>query len=483
MSLWSVSIVDAQGLMDQASHALIDKNVQYVMDYLDRFIDWKGKLDVKVNIKSNADLKSELGWQQDGIIPATEMSWIVQDGLLIKSNLIEMSTGVDANGSDSDAGFTIYLGADGTMRNYGVPVWLDPDPVFFKSPAIPPGTHDFVSIALHEVLHTIAFDQANVATSTLGSKVVLRDGVYYFEGEATMALLGRPLAFDEVGHIITNLTPEYIFGGMIGDTGNYEQNRWDIGRIELAVMKDLGIDVKLPVTGLPYTDLDDKRPNIVGTAGDDILYGDFQANSITGGAGNDVLEGGAGDDTLNGGAGLDTALYAGTADGYAVRLHGSHMSVVDQRGNEGVDTLESIERIHFADSALAFDVDGNAGKAFRIYQAAFDRAPDLAGLGYWIDRMDRGDSLQLLAEGFIGSDEFAVTYGTLSSDAFVTALYGNVLHRGPDQGGRDYWVNVLAGRDDLAARANVLAQFSESDENVGNLAELIAGGITFIPYV
>lgn len=482
MSLWTVSVVDAQQLMDQASHALIGKNVQYVMAYLDRFIDWHGTLDVKVNIKSHADLKSELGWEQDGIIPATEMSWIAQDGVLVKSNLIEMTTGVDMNGSESDAGFTIYLGADGKMRNYGVPVWLDPDPVFFKSPAIPPGTHDFVSIALHEILHTIAFDQPNIASGTLGSKVALRDGVYYFEGEATMALLGRPLALDEVGHIIIKLTPEYKFGGMIGDIGNYEQNRWDIGRIELAVMQDLGIDVKLPVTGLPYTDLDDKSPNIVGTAGDDVLYGDFQPNVMTGGSGNDVFEGGAGDDTLNGGAGRDTALYAGSADGYDVKLLGRHITVVDRQGNEGIDTLESIERIHFSDSALAFDVDDNAGQAFRIYQAAFDRAPDLAGLGYWIDRMDRGDSLQVLAEGFIGSEEFAETYGTLSADGFIIALYGNVLDREPDQGGRDYWINVLSGDDGIAARANVLAQFSESKENVGNLAELIANGIAFIPY-
>lgn len=482
MSLWTVSVVDAQQLMDQASRTLVDKNVQHVMAYLDHFIDWKGTLDVKVNVKSHADLKSELGWLQDGIIPATEMSWFVRDGALVKSNLIEMTTGVDMNGSESDAGFTIYLGADGTMRNYGVPVWLDPDPVFFNSPAIPPGMHDFISIALHEVLHTIAFDQPNIATSTLGSKVALRDGVYYFEGETTMALLGRPLALDEVGHIITELTPEYMFSGMMGDIGNYEQNRWDIGRIELAVMQDLGIDVKLPVTGLSYTDLDDKRPNIVGTAGDDVLYGDFKANVLSGASGNDVFEGGAGDDTLDGGVGRDTALYTGTADGYDVKLLGRHITVEDRQGNEGIDTLESIERIHFADSALAFDVDANAGAAFRIYQAAFDRVPDLAGLGYWIDRMDRGDSLQMLAEGFIGSDEFAETYGTLSADAFIVALYGNVLDREPDQGGRDYWTNVLAAGDGIAARANVLAQFSESKENVGNLAELIANGIMFVPY-
>lgn len=482
MSLWTVSVVDTNQMLDQASHALISKNVQYVMDYLDRFIDWKGTLDVRVNIKPHAALMSELGWPQDGIIPATEMSWFAQDGKIIKSNLIEMMTGEDKNGSEADAGFTIYLGADGKMRNYGAPVWLDPDPVAFTSPDVPSGSHDFISIALHEVLHTIAFDQANVATSTLGSKVVLRDGVYYFEGAATMALLGQPLAFDAVGHIISGMTPQYQFGGMIGDFGNYEQNRWDIGRIELAVMQDLGIDVKLPLTGLPYTDLDDKKPDVVGTAGHDVLYGDFQANHLAGATGNDVLEGGAGNDILSGGAGLDTALYAGKAAGFEVKLLGRTISVIDKQGNEGADTLESIERIHFADSALGFDTDGNAGQAFRIYQAAFDRAPDVKGLGFWINSMDRGASLNDLAAGFISSEEFTGKYGRLSSDAFVSALYGNVLHRQPDQGGLDFWTGRLAGDDNLAARASVLAEFSESAENVRNLAELIGNGITYIPY-
>lgn len=482
MSLWTVSVVDSNQLLDQASHTLIDRDVQYVMAYLDQFIDWKGTLDVKVNIKSHADLKSELGWPQDGIIPATEMSWIGQDGKLVKSNLIEMTTGEDKNGSSADAGFTIYLGADGKMRNYGAPVWLDPDPVAFKSPSIPAGSHDFVSIALHEVLHTIAFDNADIDTGTLGSKVKLRDGVYYFEGEATMALLGKPLAFDAVGHVIGALTSHYTFGGMVGDIGNYEQNRWDIGRIELAVMKDLGIDVKLPLNGLSYTDLDDKRPDIVGNSGADILYGDFQANSIVAGAGNDLLEGGAGNDILNGGAGLDTALYAGVAASFDVKILGKNISVIDRQGNEGIDTLEGIERIQFLDSALALDIDGNAGQAFRIYQAAFDRAPDLNGLGFWIDRMDQGASLKDLAAGFIGSDEFSGKYGALNADAFVVALYGNVLGRQPDQGGLDFWTGRLAGDDNMAARASVLAEFSESRENVENLAALIGNGIAYIPF-
>ena len=34
---------------------------------------------------------------------------------------------------------------------------------------------------------------------------------------------------------------------------------------------------------------------------------------------------------------------------------------------------------------LALDINGTAGQVYRLYQAAFDRKPDLVGLGYWIE--------------------------------------------------------------------------------------------------
>ena len=50
----------------------------------------------------------------------------------------------------------------------------------------------------------------------------------------------------------------------------------------------------------------------------------------------------------------------------------------------------SSERLTFSDANIALDIDGNAGQAHRIYKAAFDRAPDLGGLGFWINTLDNG---------------------------------------------------------------------------------------------
>ncbi|HYC47443.1 MAG TPA: type I secretion C-terminal target domain-containing protein [Burkholderiales bacterium] len=50
--------------------------------------------------------------------------------------------------------------------------------------------------------------------------------------------------------------------------------------------------------------------NVIGSAGDDIILGDFFANDLNGGGGNDVLSGGANADTLTGGAGNDTFRWS-----------------------------------------------------------------------------------------------------------------------------------------------------------------------------
>jgi hypothetical protein len=122
-----------------------------------------------------------------------------------------------------------------------------------------------------------------------------------------------------------------------------------------------------------------------------------------------------------------------------------------------------------------------AGEAYRIYKAAFDRAPDMNGLGYWINDMDGGTSLTTVAAGFIASDEFQSRYGAAVNDVdFITLLYANVLDRTPDQQGLDYWVNDMKNG---LSRSAVLASFSESTENQRNVSDLIANGIEYAPFI
>lgn len=209
---------------------------------------------------------------------------------------------------------------------------------------------------------------------------------------------------------------------------------------------------------------------IYGTANNDILAGWLGNDYIFGGAGNDVLYGGADDDTLDGGLGVDTARYDSFKSDYSVIKTSNALSV--SGGVDGHDTLINIERLHFSDTNVAFDINGNAGQAYRLYQAAFDRKPDANGLSFWMDYLDSGHLLKEVATGFINSAEFINMYGENSTaDQFVTNLYGNVLHRAPDQQGFDYWVDSIVRG--INNKEDVLVAFSESTENQVNLIDAI----------
>ncbi len=220
--------------------------------------------------------------------------------------------------------------------------------------------------------------------------------------------------------------------------------------------------------------------NAVGGAGNDLIIGNAVANSISGGTGNDLLRGGGGDDRLDGGAGRDTAAYDGARAGYTVARTGAGLLVTDKAGLEGSDSLSGIERLLFADGALAFDVDGVAGKAYQLYAAAFDRVPDLDGLGFWLGVMDRGMSLADVAAEFTKSDEFTKMYGaTRSAEDFLTRVYQHVLHRAPDPAGYDYWLQVMKNG---ATEGQVLAAVSEDFENHNLLIGQMQDGIAYHPY-
>ena len=140
--------------------------------------------------------------------------------------------------------------------------------------------------------------------------------------------------------------------------------------------------------------------------------------------------------------------------------------------------FSNVQRVVADTWAIAYDLNGNAGEAYRLYQAAFDRHPDLPGLGFQINALDMGFALHDVAQNFLNSPEFQSLYGTnVSDEAYITALYHNVLHRDPDPGGYAYQLDALKTYD----RAQLLENFSESPENQANVLGSIYAGIVYTP--
>lgn len=201
--------------------------------------------------------------------------------------------------------------------------------------------------------------------------------------------------------------------------------------------------------------------------------------TYTFGSGNQTMDLAGGNAIINAGNGIDTVIIQGAnyfPMAVSITTTGS-TTTAQIWTDQGVSTLINVDYIQLGNQTIAIDVGvgQNAGEAYRLYQAAFNRTPDQAGLNSWINQLDKGTSLLTVANAFMGSPEFTSTYGSnLSSSAFVNALYSNVLHRMSDASGNAYWLNVL---NQGASREQVLASFSESLENVVNVASLIGHGI------
>ncbi|HEX8544795.1 MAG TPA: DUF4214 domain-containing protein [Pseudomonas sp.] len=203
----------------------------------------------------------------------------------------------------------------------------------------------------------------------------------------------------------------------------------------------------------------------------EVLKGD---DTLIGSAGNDLLKGGSGNDSYDGGSGIDTVYYGGAKGSAAVNASGNGYTVATPGK---VDTLINVERVGMGDgSILALDVKAgeHAGSAYRLYQAAFDRKPDAAGLNYWTHDLDAGNNIQQVAKGFVDSAEFKALNPANDQNSVINNFYLHVLHRDADTAGLQYWNAEMSSG---MTASQVLVSFSESQENIGNVAVEVSGGV------
>lgn len=208
---------------------------------------------------------------------------------------------------------------------------------------------------------------------------------------------------------------------------------------------------------------------------DNVLTGGAGADTLRGFDGDDTLKGDAGSDVLDGGSGLDLALYSGTRSSYEIVEMNGTTSVIS---GADVDQLTGIEELRFDDATVrqVNDTEAVPAQVYRLYQAAFGRTPDTAGLSHNADLVQTGTLyLEQMAQAFIASAEFVRSFGAASSDTeFVTLLYSNVLGREPDEPGLSDWLDRLSGGNH--ERADILLGFSESPENRALVADAISDG-------
>ena len=189
--------------------------------------------------------------------------------------------------------------------------------------------------------------------------------------------------------------------------------------------------------------------NVIGTDHDDVIFGNFAANDLAGGAGNDRIGGRGGDDVMDGGDGVDTLNYYFATGAVTVDLsaQGAAQAV---GGTEGTDTFTNFENV-FGTATFDDALTGDAG------------ANELSGFGgndslYGGDGDDTayGGSGNDLLEGGAGNDSL---FGQAGNDA-INGGAGDDLING--NGGGDLLTGG-AGADTFQYLSVLESLFSNRD--------------------
>ncbi|WP_151636056.1 DUF4214 domain-containing protein [Noviherbaspirillum aerium] len=339
---------------------------------------------------------------------------------------IKVQSGIDTNGASAD-------GALRLSRQFleNAAIWADDSGNWNPQAWIGRGAHNFL---VHEILRTLGVHGfRDTATGVLsGSLVTPYDSMVtidgdkpYFHGRMATAINGGKVALEALG----TSWSIYRIDSATDRMSPTVPNGGALSGLDLAMLRDLGYAVTQTVTSA------DGR-HIVAGAGTQLIAGTI---------------------------GIDTLYLVGNRADYLQSRSGVASIFTRSDDANTTDTVFDVERVRFEDRAIAFDADGVAGQCYRLYQAAFNRKPDAAGLGYWISLMDAGVGLNVVADSFLLSDEFRQAHGTEpDNEEFLALLYNNVLHREPDAEGMAYWSSMLSAG---VTRSTVLISFSESFEN------------------
>lgn len=233
---------------------------------------------------------------------------------------------------------------------------------------------------------------------------------------------------------------------------------------------------------------------LIGSAANDQMNGSIE---------NDTFQGKSGNDQIAGGAGLDTAIFAGNRKDYQLSRSNEKILVNDTRSSgDGLDTLNLIERLQFADSSVNLTVSANASSIpaaslqmlEELYVAFFNRVPDADGLDYWITQFKSGMSINQIADSFYGA---AILFSTLtqysanmSNDDFVRVIYKNVLGRSGETAPPDadvyYWSSSLQNgsqtKGSLVSAMLTAAHTFKGDTQWGWVADLLDNKVKVANY-
>lgn len=271
---------------------------------------------------------------------------------------------------------------------------------------------------------------------TIANGVTIEDAE---AGDGDDVLIGN----DAANRLVGGFGDDMLAGGAGRDTldGGHGQDAADYSRAAAGVRVNTR-------TGQASSDGDRSADvlisieDVIGSAFNDFLAGDFGVNTLNGGEGDDnlialngddTLIGGGGDDAMNGGAGIDVVEVSGARSDYTVTAlaNGETYSLRDLvAGRDGTDSLTQIEWVRFGDGSTA-----RVSDLALLSSAAGGKSANTA----WVMPAAEDDAFVLGKENLSGpivlppeaADPFALEVGEVP--AFLAAI-GNRMASPVDPG-------------------------------------------------
>nr|WP_246699135.1 DUF4214 domain-containing protein [Rhizobium sp. BK491] len=117
-----------------------------------------------------------------------------------------------------------------------------------------------------------------------------------------------------------------------------------------------------------------------------------------------------------------------------------------------------------------YDVSAR-NEIYRLYRTILGREPDYTSLPHFISSAyNFGTDAVHIASDLVNSTEFTQKYGTLDNTQFITLLYQNAFGRAPDSAGLTAWVNLLNSGTSRAQAAEQFADYVEGQTHLANSA-------------
>jgi hypothetical protein len=176
---------------------------------------------------------------------------------------------------------------------------------------------------------------------------------------------------------------------------------------------------------------------------------------------------------IDGGAGIDTVVFGGTEASYGISHPSSGYLVWSTE-------LVKVERLQFAETKLALDMNGHAGTAVELIAALF--GPSAVGVkgfvGAVLGLLDGGMGEEQLANLAIHTPLFQQMAGSSSNTDFVRLVVHNLLGADPSQQLLNTLVGVLDNGTLTQASFAVIA--ADSSFNAVHLVGVMQNGVEFV---